>query len=102
MESGDIVALGGLLNASHKSLKELYEVTGSELDALAEAAQAYPGCVGSRMTGAGFGGCTISLVKREAVEDFKAVVGEKYYKKIGYRATFYSAEIADGITLTQL
>ena len=102
MENGDIVALGGLLNASHKSLKELYEVTGSELDALAEAAQAYPGCVGSRMTGAGFGGCTISLVKREAVEDFKKVVGEKYYEKIGYRATFYSAEIADGITVTQL
>ena len=102
MENGDIVALGGLLNASHKSLKELYEVTGIELDALAEAAQAYPGCVGSRMTGAGFGGCTISLVKREAVEDFKKVVGEKYYEKIGYRATFYSAEIADGITVTQL
>lgn len=102
MEIGDIIALGKLLNASHKSLKELYEVTGKELDALAEAAQEYPECAGSRMTGAGFGGCTISLVKRDAVEDFKKVVGEKYYNKIGYRATFYSAEIADGITVEEL
>lgn len=102
MESGDIVALGKLLNASHKSLKELYEVTGKELDALAEAAQKHPDCVGSRMTGGGFGGCTISLVRRSAVGDFIAKVGEEYRQKTGYQAAFYNAEIADGIIVTKL
>ncbi len=102
MESGDIVALGKLLNASHKSLEELYEVTGKELDALAEAAQKHPDCVGSRMTGGGFGGCTISLVKRSAVGDFIAKVGEEYRQKTGYQAAFYNAEIADGIIVTKL
>lgn len=102
MQSGDIAALGRLLNASHASLKELYEVTGKELDALAGAAQSHPACVGSRMTGAGFGGCTISLVKRDAVDDFVKFVGERYLEKIGYAATFYPAEIADGITVREL
>ncbi len=102
MKAGDIVRLGALLNASHDSLSRLYEVTGKELDSLAGAAQAHPACVGSRMTGAGFGGCTISIVETAQVEDFKAFVAARYEAETGYRAAFYDADIADGITVTKL
>ncbi len=102
MRCGDIKKLGGLLNESHRSLKELYEVTGKELDALAEAAQKHPACIGSRMTGAGFGGCTISLVEKGGVEDFKRAVAKEYEEKIGYACKIYDAEIADGITVEEL
>ncbi|MCH5165219.1 MAG: galactokinase [Clostridiales bacterium] len=102
MKNGDIKTLGTLLNASHKSLKELYEVTGKELDALAAAAQSHPACVGSRMTGAGFGGCTVSLVRKDGVEQFKQAVAKEYKQKIGYDCKMYDAEIADGITVTKL
>ena len=99
MRNGDIEDLGRLLNASHESLKTLYEVTGKELDALADAAQNFDGCLGSRMTGAGFGGCTISIVKKDKVGEFKKKVGESYRKAIGYDCAFYDAEISDGITV---
>ena len=99
MRNGDIEELGRLLNASHESLKTLYEVTGKELDALADAAQNFDGCLGSRMTGAGFGGCTISIVKKDKVGEFKKKVGESYRKAIGYDCAFYDAEISDGITV---
>lgn len=102
MEKGDIAALGDLLNESHTSLRYLYEVTGKELDALASAAQSHPACAGSRMTGGGFGGCTISIVKTEAAEDFKKYVCRRYEKEIGYKAVCYDAEIADGITVEKL
>lgn len=102
MKSGDIVRLGQLLNASHASLRDKYQVTGDELDALAEAAQAHPACLGSRMTGAGFGGCTISIVERSAVKDFEQSVSAAYTKKIGYAPTFYQADIADGIVVEKL
>lgn len=102
MRGGDVISLGALLNASHKSLKELYEVTGKELDALAETAQKQTGCAGSRMTGAGFGGCTVSLVKKECAEEFKRKVSEEYERKIGYKPSFYETEISDGITITKL
>ncbi len=102
MEKGDIAALGDLLNESHTSLRYLYEVTGKELDALASAAQSHPACAGSRMTGGGFGGCTISIVKTEAAEDFKKFVCRRYEKEIGYKAVCYDAEIADGITVEKL
>lgn len=102
LERGDIAELGRLLNASHASLKNLFEVTGKELDTLAEAAQKFDGCLGSRMTGGGFGGCTVSIVKRDAAEEFKRVVGEIYSRQTGYRASFYEAEISDGITVTAL
>ena len=102
MAAGDMVTLGRLLNESHNSLRYLYEVTGKELDALASAAQGHPACAGSRMTGGGFGGCTISIVKTEAVEDFKKYVLARYEKDTGYKATCYEAEISDGITVQKL
>ena len=102
MTRGDVVELGRLLNASHQSLERLYEVTGKELDALAHTAQSHPACVGSRMTGGGFGGCTVSLVQSDAVEDFKRFVVTKYKQTIGYDAICYDAEISDGITWTKL
>ena len=97
LEAGDLAAFGKLLTASHISLRDDYEVTGAELDALAEAAWAAPGCLGSRMTGAGFGGCTVSLVRKADVEQFIQFVGARYRAAIGYDAAFYVAEIADGI-----
>lgn len=102
MKSGDISLLGKLLNASHLSLKELYAVTGRELDALAEAAQKHPACAGSRMTGGGFGGCTVSIVKADAAEDFMNKVRDEYREKTGYTADFYEAAVSDGITVKKL
>lgn len=102
MRKGDIRKLGNLLNASHRSLAELYEVTGRELDLLAYTAQAYSGCLGSRMTGGGFGGCTVSLVKTDLVQDFKRYVTQEYTKQTGYDAICYDAEVSDGITCQKL
>ena len=84
------------MNKSHISLRDDYEVTGIELDTLVEIAWKMPGVIGSRMTGAGFGGCTVSIVKDEFVDDFIKNVGEEYKKKIGYEAIFYVAQIGDG------
>lgn len=97
MKAGDAVRLGELFNASHTSLRDLYEVTGKELDALAAAAQKHPACYGSRMTGAGFGGCTVSLVKKAEKDDFVKFVAEEYKKATGYTAEFYSTALGDGI-----
>lgn len=102
MKKGDMITLGKLLNASHASLRDLYEVTGAELDSLAASAQAHPACIGSRMTGGGFGGCTVSLVKKESVEDFKKYVSERYTKETGYPATFYDADIGNGIVVKEI
>lgn len=102
MKRGDMPALGALLNESHASLKNLYEVTGKELDALASAAQSHPACIGARMTGAGFGGCIIALVRKDAAEDFKSFVAEKYLRAIGYPPAFYESSVADGITVKAL
>ncbi len=99
MTKGDMKTLGELLNASHASLKDLYEVTGKELDSLAASAQAHPACIGSRMTGGGFGGCTVSLVKKGEVESFKEYVSKCYTEETGYPVTFYEADIADGIVV---
>ena len=102
MKNGDVVELGKLLNASHISLRDLYEVTGIELDTLAELAQNHPSCLGSRMTGAGFGGCTVSIVKTSDVEDFKTFVLTEYENKIGYKAEAYDATIEQGIIVEKL
>ena len=97
LKRGEIAYFGELMTASHVSLRDDYEVTGPELDALAEAAWQVEGVLGSRMTGGGFGGCTVSLVKDEAIETFKAFVGAEYEKKTGLKADFYVAEIGDGV-----
>ena len=97
LKKGEIAYFGELMTASHVSLRDDYEVTGPELDALAEAAWQVEGVLGSRMTGGGFGGCTVSLVKDEAIETFKAFVGAEYEKKTGLKADFYVAEIGDGV-----
>lgn len=96
LKNNDLETFGKLMNASHVSLRDDYEVTGKELDALVEAAWKQEGVVGSRMTGAGFGGCTVSIVKEEAVDAFIKNVGEIYKKEIGYEADFYVVEIGDG------
>lgn len=102
MRKGDMIRFGELLTESHKSLSGLYEVTGKELDSLASAAWDHPACAGARMTGAGFGGCTINLVKTSAVEDFKQKVCYRYKQETGYNATCYEAEIADGLRYREL
>ena len=96
LQANDIVKFGQLMNASHVSLRDDYEVTGSELDTLVEEAWKVEGVIGSRMTGAGFGGCTVSLVKDEAIDTFIDQVGKAYLAKIGYAADFYVVEIGDG------
>lgn len=96
LKDGDINRFGELMRQSHESLRDDYDVTGVELDTLAEEAWKIPGVIGSRMTGGGFGGCTVSIVRDEAIEEFKKTVGENYKKKIGYDATFYTVEIGGG------
>lgn len=96
LENKDIELFGRLMNASHISLRDDYEVTGIELDTLVEIAWKIPGVIGSRMTGAGFGGCTVSIVKDEFVDDFIKNVGKEYKNKIGYEALFYVVKIGDG------
>ena len=102
LKAGDLVELGRLLNESHYSLRDLYEVTGRELDTLSALARKETGCLGSRMIGAGFGGCTISIVKKSAVEGFIRRVGKAYFDAIGDRASFYETSIEDGITVQKL
>ena len=96
LKNNDLETFGKLMNESHVSLRDDYEVTGKELDTLVEAAWKQDGVIGSRMTGAGFGGCTVSIVKEEAVDAFIKNVGEIYEKEIGYEADFYVVEIGDG------
>lgn len=96
LKNNDIIRFGQLMNESHKSLRDDYEVTGVELDTLVETAWKIEGVIGSRMTGAGFGGCTVSLVKDEAVDTFIQKVGDVYKDKIGYEADFYVVEIGNG------
>ncbi|WP_175990195.1 galactokinase [Bacillus sp. Marseille-Q1617] len=96
LKNGQLAEFGKLMNESHVSLRDDYEVTGKELDALVEAAWNQPGVVGARMTGAGFGGCAIAIVENEYVERFIAEVGKEYKEEIGYEAAFYTADIGDG------
>lgn len=96
LTDGDLETFGRLMTASHNSLRDLYEVSCAELDLLAEEALKIDGVLGSRMTGAGFGGCTVSLVKDDAVDKFIDTLGKIYLDRIGYEATFYITEIGDG------
>lgn len=96
LEDGDYHEFGRLMNLSHVSLRDDYEVSCEESDLLCETAWTLPYVLGSRMTGGGFGGCTVSLVKREKMKDFEEELQKAYEPKIGYPCSFYEAEIADG------
>ena len=96
LQAGNLEKFGRLMNASHVSLEHDYEVTGLELDTLVHTAWEQEGVLGARMTGAGFGGCAIALVAKDAVESFKENVGRKYQEVVGYAPSFYIAEVAGG------
>ena len=96
LEDGDYHEFGRLMNLSHVSLRDDYEVSCEESDLLCETAWTLPYVLGSRMTGGGFGGCTVSLVKRDKIKDFEEELQKVYEPKIGYPCSFYEAEIADG------
>ena len=96
LKEGNIEYFGELLNRSHYSLRDLYEVTGKELDSLTAHSREFEYCIGSRMTGAGFGGCTVSLVRSDKVDEFIAYVSEKYKADIGYEALFYKTSVENG------
>ncbi|WP_309120936.1 galactokinase [Paenibacillus sp.] len=97
LREDDLIGFGALMNGSHESLRDLYEVSCKELDVLVEEARAIEGTLGSRMTGAGFGGCTVSLVHEDSIEKFKAQVGKNYTERTGLAAAFYVADIGDGV-----
>ncbi|MFJ7936110.1 galactokinase [Sporosarcina sp. NPDC096371] len=96
LHKGNLEAFGQLMNESHTSLQQDYEVTGIELDTIVKAAWEQPGVIGARMTGAGFGGCAIAIVEKDLVDNFKSNVNQIYSETIGYAATFYTAAIGDG------
>lgn len=96
LKAGDLEKFGVLMNGSHDSLRDDYEVTGLELDTMVEEGRKIAGVIGTRMTGGGFGGCTVSLVKDEAVDTFITQVGANYEKRTGLKPLFYVAEIGDG------
>lgn len=96
LKAGDVEHFGKLMNESHVSLRDDYETSCKEADILAEEAWKIPGVLGSRITGGGFGGCTVSIVKDEAVEEFQKKLGEVYLEKVGYPASFYMLEIGGG------
>lgn len=96
LKSNNLVHFGKLMNASHESLKYDYEVSCEEIDILVDLAQAIPGVLGSRITGGGFGGCTVSIVKNDVVDTFKKEIGKAYAEKVGHEAEFYVVDIGDG------
>ncbi len=97
LQMNDLSTFGRLMNASHASLKNDYEVTGIELDTLAETAQQIKGCLGARMTGAGFGGCAIAIVHHTAIEELKNKVSERYFSTTGLNCEIYETKIGDGV-----
>ncbi len=96
LKNNNLKLFGELMNASHVSLRDDYQVSCDEIDVLAEEAWKVDGVIGSRITGGGFGGCTVSIVKDEAVEQFKVKVGAAYKERVGKTADFYVVEIGDG------
>ncbi|MCE5236195.1 MAG: galactokinase [Eubacteriales bacterium] len=96
LNAGDTALFGALLTASHESLRDLYEVTGAELDAIVDAALAQSCCTGARMMGGGFGGCALALVRMGEQAAFKKAVGERYQNTTGYVPSFYETGIDDG------
>lgn len=97
LRAGELFTFGKLMYASHQSLKELYEVSGNELDTIVEFCQTYKDCTGARMTGAGFGGCAIALVKKNHFADFAENVSAYYEKQISYKPEVFASEVGDGV-----
>ncbi len=97
LERNDLTTFGRLINASHASLKNDYEVSGFELDTLAETAQQVKGCLGARMTGAGFGGCAIAIAHKSGVEQLREVVGKAYLAATGINCEIYESTVGDGV-----
>ena len=97
LNAGDLTSFGSLMSASHKSLKEDYEVSTEALDFLVDEALAFDGVLGSRLTGAGFGGCTVNLVKKSQVEPLRKQLAAVYKSKFGTEADFYPIEIGGGV-----
>jgi galactokinase len=97
LKAGELFTFGKLMYASHESLKELYEVSGKELDTIVEFCKTYNGCIGARMTGAGFGGCAIALVKKDQFDDFTSQLTAYYKKIIGYGPEVFASHIGDGV-----
>lgn len=99
LESGDLASFGRLMKRSHRSLRDDYEVTGEHLDALFDLAKDAPGCLGTRMTGAGFGGCTVSLVNKAELKNFCDQVGQGYHERTGLVPTFHVCRASSGVRL---
>ena len=99
LKNQDVELFGKLMNASHESLRYDYEVSCEEIDILVDLAQAMPGVLGSRITGGGFGGCTVSIVKNDAVDTFVSEIGKAYSEKVGHDAEFYVVDIGDGASV---
>ena len=97
LKSNDHINFGKLMYASHRSLKDWYEVSGKELDTIIEFCQTYEDCIGARMTGAGFGGCAIALIKKNKFDDFSSKLSSYYQQKIGYKPEVFASEIGDGV-----
>ena len=96
LKAGDIESFGKLMNQSHISLRDDYDVSCEEIDILVDLAWKIPGVLGSRITGGGFGGCTVSIVKDESVDTFIETIGKTYLEKVGHEAEFYTVDIGDG------
>ena len=97
LKANDLISFGKLMYASHQSLKDWYEVSGKELDTIVEFCKPYNDCIGARMTGAGFGGCAIALVRKNKFDDFSAKLTSYYEEKIGYKPEVFASEIGDGV-----
>lgn len=96
LRAGDIARFGELMNQSHISLRDDYAVSCEEIDILVDLAWKIPGVIGSRITGGGFGGCTVSIVKNDSVDEFIETIGKAYKDKVGHEAEFYTVQIGDG------
>lgn len=96
LKENNVEEFGRLMNASHVSLRDDYEVSCEEIDILVDLAWKIPGVIGSRITGGGFGGCTVSIVKNDAVDTFIDTIGKQYKEKVGHEAEFYVVDIGDG------
>jgi galactokinase len=97
LKAGELVTFGKLMYASHQSLKEWYEVSGKELDTIVDFCKSYQDCIGARMTGAGFGGCAIALVKKNSFDDFESQIKVYYKNIIGYEPGVFASVIGDGV-----